>query len=439
MDYVALTKWEWQIICAQGGIRILEARVCDILKADANADANACEVSKLFEFSPQFNLGDAHALLIAELIPDWRSIVPLDDYQQSDVVRWLSLQGVKCFFPLTEAALGSFHDKATEGAILVEHPKFERYWHDWVTQQTRAVMNQSAKRFVRILGLGESLPDVLHANYQHGDLDVSISTSTDSLLMAFLDHSKKLTKNDDARSREGTCAHGIVCATLWASFRCGRTIPADDSELRVLLDRRLERYGELQYADAGYLTDELHREFNMLACVAPEAFNKFLSATSIGIYLRFSVAIQHGPAPKPKHLVEAILRLQMLDGDLVAATCAYLIGLKLKPQDVHQIAMATEGDKYSTVNMAAAVDMLGLGSLTAIRQSLSAVFCESDVASVVVEVSNEHSSVLSTDGTEHIHDGSCVFKNTNGRRLAPQQAQNEAHSVDLPAREIDNI
>ena len=410
MKYVALTKWEWQILCAQGSARILVARVCDI--PEAHGDAR--DVYRLFEIAPRFNLGDAHALVIAELISEWQSIGLPGESGLNGAIEWLNLQGVKSFFPLTDAASETFQGKAADGAIILDPPKFERFWHDWVTQQTQDVMKRSAERFVRILGLAECLPDVSNVLDQHTDSDVCASDPPGSLVKAFLDHSRKITKNDQARSVEGTCAHGIVCATLWASFRCDRAIPADDGELRALLDRRLERYSELQYGDAGYLTTELHRELDVLTQEAPTAFNHLLTATSIGIYLRFSVAIQHGPAPKPKHLVEAILRLQVLDGAVVSAMCAYLIGLKLKPQDVHQIAMATEGDKYPAVNMASAAEKLGLGSLEALRQSLADPMIESDAALVAVDLPVECSGEIHTDETESIADGPRDRQNTNG-------------------------
>ena len=415
MEYVALTKWEWQIICAQGSGRILAARVCDIPEAQSDVR----DVYRLFATAPQFNLGDAHALVVAELIPEWRSVSLPGESGLNGAIHWLSLQGVKSFSPLTDTAMETFHGKAADGAIILDPPKFERFWHDWVTQQTQDVMKRSAERFVRILGLAECLPDVSNVLDQHTDSDVCASDPPGSLVKAFLDHSRKITKNDQARSVEGTCAHGIVCATLWASFRCDRAIPADDGELRALLDRRLERYSELQYGDAGYLTTELHRELDVLAQEAPTAFNHLLTATSIGIYLRFSVAIQHGPAPKPKHLVEAILRLQALDGTVVAAMCAYLIGLKLKPQDVHQIAMATEGDKYPAVNMASAAERLGLGSLEALRQSLAAPMFDPDVALVAVDMPGEPFDVPHTDETESITDGLDDGQDSNGESAAP--------------------
>lgn len=387
MEYIALTRWEWQILCAQGSIRMLSARVCGIPE-DHRASSDA---QRLFAVAPQFNLGDAHAFVIAELLPDWRKAGSLSEVGSSDTIQSLCLEAVKCFFPITTAEVEGLHEKAVDGAILLEAPKFERLWRDWVSHQTQALTQRSAERFVRVLGLGEWMPDVSKALNRRTTSGASTSALGGDLIGVFLESEKKILKHDHVRSIEGTCAHAISCATAWASLFCNRAVPSDESDLRRRLDVRLERYRERQYGEANYLTSEVHRECETLSQEAPGAFNAMLTPTSLGMYLRFSVAFQHGPAAEPSHLVAAILRLQVLDGGPAAAMCAYLVALKLKPQLVHKIAMALEGGKYPTVDVASVAEILGLAPLETLRQVAAAPLLDSDGDGLDVDLPNDHS------------------------------------------------
>jgi len=389
MEYVTLTRWEWQILCAQGSIRMLAARICEIPQGQPTfADAQ-----KLFALAPQFNLGDAHAFVIAELLPEWRMVGPPSEVGLSDSLKSLYLEAVKCFFPITTAEVEDLQEKAMAGAILLDAPKFEGLWRDWVSHQTHVLTRRSAEKFVAVLGLGEWIPNVSKALNPRTATEIDTSVLEDDLIGVFLDSTKKILKHDEARSEEGTCAHAISCATVWASLFSNRPIPVDGSDLQKKLVTRLNRYREQQYGNADYLTLGLHHEFQALAQEAPGAFDKHLTPISVGIYLRFAVAIQFGPPPQPRHLVAAILRLQDLDGGLAAAICAYLIGLKLKLQLVHQIVMGLDGDKFSVVDRALTEETLGLVSIGELRRTIAAPTVDFDAGGNDVSVP-ENSSEL---------------------------------------------
>lgn len=347
---------------------MLAARICEI----PEGQSTSVDAQKLFALAPQFNLVDAHAFVIAELLPEWRMAGPSREVGLSDSLQSLCLEAVKCFFPITTAEVEGLQEKAVAGAILLGAPKFERLWRDWVSHQTQVLTRRSAEKFVAVLGLGEWMPDVSKALNPCTASEIGTSVLEDDLIGMFLDSAKKILKHDEARSEEGTCAHAISCATVWASLFSNRPIPVDGSDLQTKLITRLKRYRERQYGDADYLTLGLHHEFEALAQEAPGAFDKLLTPISVGIYLRFAVAIQYGPPPQPRHLVAAILRLQDLEGGLAAAICAYLIGLKLKPQLVHQIAMGVDGDKFPVVDRALTEETLGLVSIGALRKIIAA-------------------------------------------------------------------
>lgn len=389
MEYVALTRWEWQILCAQGSIRMLAARVCEI----PEGQAVSIDAHKLFALAPQFNLADAHAFVIAELLPEWRKAAPPGEFGLSELIQSLHLEAVRCFFPLTVAEVEGLHEKALAGAILLEAPKFEQQWRDWVSQQTQSLSRRSAERFVRVLGLGEWMPEISKGPKRRTASGATTPAQGGHLIGVFLESAKKILKHDQARSDEGTCAHAISCATVWASLYSDRNVLADGSDLQAQLDTRLERYRERQYGEADYLTPGLHRELQALAQNAPGAFDNLLTPISVGMYLRFTVAIQFGPQPQPRHLVAAILRLQDLDGGPAAANCAYLIGLKLKPQFVHQIAMALDGDKFPAVDRALAAETLGLVSLETLRQTLAEPPIDFDAAGNDVEAPESSSEL----------------------------------------------
>jgi len=307
------------------------------------------------------------------------------------------LEAVKSFSPVTTAEIESLHKQAVVGAILLGAPKFEHLWLDWVGQQTQELKRRSAQRFVRILELGEWLPQVEEAVDPRGGTGTSNSGKRVDLIGEFLQNEKRISKSDLARSHEGTCAHAIACATVWASFYCDRSVPAENSILRRQLDIRAERYRESQYADANYLTLEFHRELEALAQEAAVAFTTLLTPAALGIYLRFSIAIQYGPPPQPSHLVAAILRLQALDGGPAAALCAYLIGSKLKPQFVHRIAMALDGGEYPAVDMASAAESLGLVPLDSFRENLAEPIIDSDGVGLEVVVADEQTGARQSD------------------------------------------
>jgi hypothetical protein len=84
--------------------------------------------------------------------------------------------------------------------------------------------------------------------------------------------------------------------------------------------------------------------------------------------------------------VAAILRLQDLDGGLAAAICAYLIGLKLKLQLVHQIVMGLDGDKFSVVDRALTEETLGLVSIGELRRTIAAPTVDFDAGGNDVSV-----------------------------------------------------
>ncbi len=376
MEYVTLTRWEWQILCAQGSIRMLAARICEI----PEGQSTSADAQKLFALAPQFNLSDAHAFVIAELLPEWRMAGPPSEVGLSDSLKFLSLETVKCFFPITNAEVEDLQEKAAAGAILLDAPKFEELWRDWVSHQTQVLTQRSAEKFLDVLGLGEWIPSVSKALNPCTASETDTSFREDGLIGFFLDNTKKILQHDEARSVEGTCAHAISCATVWASLSSNRPILVVESDLQKKLVNRLNRYREQQYGDADYLTLGLNHEFQALAQEAPGAFDKHLTPISVGIYLRFAVAIQFGPPPQPRHLVAAILRLQDLDGGLAAAICAYLIGLKLKLQLVHQISMGLNGDKFSVVDKALTEETLGLVSIGALRRTIAAPIVDFDAS-----------------------------------------------------------
>lgn len=355
---------------------MLAARICEIPQGQPTfADAQ-----KLFALAPQFNLGDAHAFVIAELLPEWRMVGPPSEVGLSNSLKSLHLEAVKCFFPITTAEVEDLQEKAMAGAILLDAPKFEGLWRDWVSHQTHVMTRRSAEKFVAVLGLGEWIPNVSKALNPRTATEIDTSVLEDDLIGVFLDSTKKILKHDEARSEEGTCAHAITCATVWASLFSNRPIPEDGSELQKKLVTRINRYREQQYGNADYLTLGLHHELQALVQEAPGAFDKSLTPISVGIYLRFAVAIQFGPPPQPSHLVAAILRLQDLDGGLAAAICAYLIGLKLKLQLVHQIAMGLNGDKFPVVDKALTEEALGLVSIGALRRTIAAPMFDFDAS-----------------------------------------------------------
>ena len=387
MEYVLLTRWEWQILCSQGSICMLRVRVCAISESSAPSD-----VYKLFKMAPQFNLGDAHAFVIAELSSGWR-VSARSQFGASEVVEALSLESVVCFFPLTSDELDDLQEKAVAGAILVESPRFEHQWLEWVSEKTKDLVSKSSEKFVRALGLDEWLFEVSEAINKAKDFDENDPSNHGSLIGLFLSNEKKIVKDDQARSKEGTCAHAIACATLWASFVCGRTVPENDSDLRKRLDIRLERYLEWQCREPNYLTSGFHRELQALEQEAPRAFNELLTPTGLGIYLRFSVAIQSRLPPEPTDLVAAILRLQQLDGGLAAAACAYLIGPKLTPQFIHSIAIALDGERYPSVDSVLAAKSMGLGTLDTLRKRISDLKTDLDIDETDIEAAENHSEV----------------------------------------------
>ena len=361
---------------------MLAARICEIPQGQPTfADAQ-----KLFALAPQFNLGDAHAFVIAQLLPEWRMVGPPSEVGLSDSLKSLYLEAVKCFFPITTAEVEDLQEKAMAGAILLDAPKFEGLWRDWVSHQTQVLTRRSAEKFVAVLGLGEWIPNVSKALNPRTATEIDTSFLADDLIGVFLDSTKKILKHDEARSEEGTCAHAIACATVWASLFSNHPIPVDGSDLQKKLVTRLNRYREQQYGNADYLTLGLHNELQALAQEAPGAFDQHLTPISVGIYLRFAVAIQFGPPPQPRHLVAAILRLQDLDGGLAAAICAYLIGLKLKLQLVHQIVMGLDGDKFSVVDRALTEETLGLVSIGELRRTIAASTVDFDAGGNDVSV-----------------------------------------------------
>jgi hypothetical protein len=188
----------------------------------------------------------------------------------------------------------------------------------------------------------------------------------DSLASRLQIDARHVISDDRARATEGTCAHAVVSATLWASHICGRDIPAEGTLLATEIGALYDQLIEVRYGEIDHLSRSLHRCLDQLRVQAPEAFGSCVSPTSVGIYFRFLIAARYGPLPQPADVVFAMLRLRNLDGDRVAAACCYLVGLELAPEYVQQVALSLTPSPPSVVDAAATGASPGLVSLDTI-------------------------------------------------------------------------
>lgn len=152
---------------------------------------------------------------------------------------------------------------------------------------------------------------------------------------------------------------------------------------------------EVRYGEIDHLSRSLHRCLEQLRFQAPEAFGSYVSPTSVGIYFRFLIAARHGPLPRPADVISAILRLQTLDGDRVAAACCYLVGLELAPEFVQHLVLCLAPSPPSVVDAAGTGVSLGLASLDAMLVAAAKVPDQLEIPPARLELSSSADATIS--------------------------------------------
>jgi hypothetical protein len=328
MNFVILTKTEWALLCAQGSVDILSERFAGA--EDALTAAPDALAWSLFSRAPRYVSGDANGMIAAQI--DGESSPPLE----RPLTRLLKLSAVRSFFALTSSAQRHLSEDASRRNVRLSEPIFEAQWRTWTDEQRRILRVRGSKELVRLMGLEGALDwseelGLLGEPHQ-SDLGVY-----DSLASRLQIDARQVISDDRARATEGSCAHAVVSATLWASHICGRDIPAEGALLTSEIGTLYDQLVEAQYGKIDHLSRSLHTRLEHLRLEAAEAFGSYVSPISVGIFFRFLIASRFGPLPQPTDIVSAILRLRVLDGDKVAASCCYLVGLELTPEFVQQI------------------------------------------------------------------------------------------------------
>ena len=354
MSFVILTKTEWALLCAQGSVEVLSERFASA--DDARTASPESLAWSLFARAPRYVSGDANGMVVAEIEDESACLT------EKSPTGLLRLSAVREFFTLTSAAQRYLAEEAGRRRVRLSAPIFEEQWHAWTDDQRRVLRMRGAEEFVRLIGLDGALDWVnglglLADTHQH-ELGIN-----DSLASKLQIDSRRVISDDRARATEGMCAHAVVSATLWASHTCCREVPAEGSFLATDIGALYDQLIEVRYGQIDHLSRSLHRCLEQLRVQAPEAFGSYVSPTSVGIYFRFLIAARYGPLPQPADVVSAILRLQTLDGDRVAAACCYLIGLELAPEFVQQLVWCLAPTPPSVIDASGFGGSLGLASL----------------------------------------------------------------------------
>ena len=353
MNFVILTKTEWALLCAQGSVDILSERFAGADNAlTAAPDALAWS---LFARAPRYVSGDANGMIAAQIEREW---APLPE---RPLTRLLKLSAVRSFFALTSSAQRHLSEDASRRNVRLSEPIFEAQWRAWTDEQRRILRVRGSKELVRLMGLEGAL-DWSEELGLLGAPNQSEFGVHDSLASRLQIDALKVISDDRARATEGTCAHAVVSATLWASHICGRDIPAEGTPLTSEIGTLYDQLVEARYGKIDHLSRSLHTGLEHLRLEAAEAFGSFVSPISVGIFFRYLIASRFGPLPQPADVVSAILRLRVLDGDKVAAACCYLVGLELPPEFVQQIVSCLAPSPTSLIS--APEGGMSLGTVT---------------------------------------------------------------------------
>jgi hypothetical protein len=330
MKFVILTKTEWALLCSQGCIDILSERFASFDTALATPLDNAAW--SLFSRAPRYVLGDANGMVVAQIDEEWASL------REIPITRLLRLSVVGSFFALTGTAQRHLAEDANRRNVRLSEPIFGAQWRAWTDEQRRILRVRGAKELVRLIGLDGAL-DWGDDSGPLGEIYQNELGVHDSLASRLLLDARKVVSDDRARATEGTCAHAVVSATLWASHICGREIPAEGTEFATTIGTLYDQLVNFRYGDVDHISMSLHRSFERLRSEAPEAFGSYVSPLSVGLFFRYQIASRFGPLPQPEDVLSTILRLRVLDGDSVAAACCYLVGLELTSEFIQQIAL----------------------------------------------------------------------------------------------------
>ena len=364
MNFVILTKTEWALLCAQGCLDVLNERFTgadDALTFPSDAFAWS-----LFSRAPRYVSGDANGMIAAQIEGDW---APLPERPPT---RLLRLSAVRSFFALTSSAQRHLAEDASRRNVRLSEPIFEAQWRAWTDEQRRILRVRGSKELVRLMGLDGALDwseevGLLGEPHQN-ELGVR-----DSLASRLQIDARHVISDDRARATEGTCAHAVVSATLWASYICGRDIPAEGTLLASEIGTLYDQLAEARYGKIDHLSRSLHAGLEHLRLEAAEAFGSYVSPISVGIFFRFLIASRFGPLPQPADVVSAIFRLRILDGDKVAAACCYLVGLELTPEYVQQLALYLAPSPTSLVSTVDSGVPSGMATLDTIRTAAARV------------------------------------------------------------------
>ena len=364
MKFVILTKTEWALLCSQGCIDILSERFARVDTALATPlDTVAWS---LFSRAPRYVLGDANGMVVAQIDEEW---APLPENSLTRLVR---LSVVRSFFALTGTAQRHLAEDASRRNVRLSEPIFEAQWRAWTGEQRRILRVRGAKELVRLIGLDRAL-DWGEESGPLGEIYQNELGVHDSLASQLLLDARRVISDDRARATEGTCAHAVVSATLWASHICRRDIPAEGTVLATTIGTLYDQLINFRYGDIDHLSKSLHSDLEQLRSEAPEAFGCYVSPVSVGLFFRFQIASRFGPLPQPEDIISTILRLRVLDGDRVAAACCYLVGLELTSEYIQQLALQLAPSSISvafTADRGAGLEVTKLDTMLAIAAAV---------------------------------------------------------------------
>lgn len=357
MNLVILSKTEWGLLCTHGFLDVLSSRFA---RLDENVScANEGFSRRVFERAPRYVVGDALGIIVADV----EDGVPQETTATATTL--LSLRAIKRFFALTELAHDYLCEEAERLQVRLSEPVLETAWREWTESQRRLLRTRTATSLVQALNLGHAFGRGENSGWE-GVPDGVLGIHDKLSARLHLD-SRKVISDDRSRATEGRCAHAIVSASLWASLCSGRSVPPEESPLTAELEGFYDQLINLRFGEIDHLTRSLHHALEQLRLHAAEAFGDFVSPSAVGVYFHFLIAARYGPLPPVRQLVRSLLRLQELDGDRVAGMCAYLIGLELAPELVHQIALSLADNVSRVVDSQKSRELTGLAPLEIMR------------------------------------------------------------------------
>lgn len=345
--FVCLTSDEWRNLCSVGRIRIQKSRAVNDSEQQYIFNRHA-----VFELTPDaFAVGESSHLIIGEIDDRWAVSDHHDGDWSSNQSNWLNLEEVVSFFPVQSKDAWIFESDAEQASIRLSPAKFQGLWDAWTKTELVRAANMNGRVLVEICDFvtdGEHGPENLTwAEIAALAIEPTIADAASSNLTLRLLQLRE-TVFETCREDTDSGAFYVSCLVIWANKFSEVDIleldPAFASRCQELHQKLRATSFDFSHLDdpdvVSFLVDLRER--------VPTAFSDDWKPITISLYVRCFHRLKFGK-PTQDEILATINISTQFDGANVGGNLAFLLGVGLGANRVHQLARRLRPMRFTVV------------------------------------------------------------------------------------------